>query len=590
MSMHHDHHLPSHDQAHGHLAAPSAGGPGNNDSIGKKSKRNSFMPFFRNNDSNKQSFQSMDNQHHHTSDSATSGGDDLIDSPSRDGNFGLHQVEHGDVHGSHAQQDSILELPEPGDRQQDWYQSQQPRQRQTDAEGFTVRADAEDEISRVQREAAGGNFDEDHAIRIQDQKIEEDEGAAQQAMAQMANTLRMQAQQSGLRNHGTIRGRRDARNAGHGASSSNVPPELPAHAHGRPNLTLNVHHNGSFMSPSSPDSIRVMQPHPHTPDQSQPSRPPRTMASLSSDSTSMYSTARHNKASIFVHSELPGAGLSASLVECVSSKFNEDKVVSSSVLGEIAFAYNPSSDARSDAKIRLDNHAILDKIAANPVFATPEQAAGEYKLNLTKLMRSTPQVVFKQSVRLDSQQLDAYCPVVFHPVWNLQDFQASVIINYRMNPSFVSAVPGEGITLTNVRLTVNLDTAPTKEGTPARAVSSITYPTEGARFNARKSAVTWKLPSLEVPAQEGEGRLLARFGCATPGPKAGHVDVTFDLVTELGARVTGRRLGISLFDEDGEKSEKDPFADEIGDDSSSESAWQGLPTRRVLKASKHVVD
>lgn len=54
-----------------------------------------------------------------------------------------------------------------------------------------MRVDTEDEISRVQREAATGNYDDEHAIRIRDQKIEEDENAAQQAMAQMANTLRM---------------------------------------------------------------------------------------------------------------------------------------------------------------------------------------------------------------------------------------------------------------------------------------------------------------------------------------------------------------------------------------------------------------
>lgn len=396
-----------------------------------------------------------------------------------------------------------------------------------------------------------------------------------------------QAQQSGLRNHGTIRGRRDARNAGHTASSSSIPPEPPAHAHGRPNLAVNVSHNGSYMGPASPNSPQNNQYSPHP---SQLSRPPRTMASLSSDqdSTSLYSTARANRNTVFVHTDLSETGLNASLIECVSSKFVEGKIVSSSVLGEIAFAYNPNSDVRQDAKIRLENFSILEKVVANPVFATPEQTAGEYKLNLNNLMRSIPQVVFKQSVRLDPQQLDAYSPVIFEPVWKLQDFQASVIVNYRLNPSFVSAVLGEGITLTNVRLTVNLDTTPTKEGTPARAVSSITYPSEGARFSARRSAVTWKLPSLEVPA-EGEGRLLARFGCATPGPRAGQVNVTFEVASELGARVTGQRLGISLLDEDGEKNEKDPFADEIGDDSSSESAWQAVPTRRILKASKYVV-
>lgn len=124
-----EHGVPSHDQAHGHLAAPAAGGMGNSDTLSKKSKRNSFMPFRRHNDANKQSFQSIDDSHDsHMSGSVTSGEDHHIEPPSRDDMFGHHQGEHINVSGTNGPPDSILELPEPGDGHDNWYQPQHPRQ------------------------------------------------------------------------------------------------------------------------------------------------------------------------------------------------------------------------------------------------------------------------------------------------------------------------------------------------------------------------------------------------------------------------------------------------------------------------------
>ncbi|KAI5287451.1 hypothetical protein KEM54_005990, partial [Ascosphaera aggregata] len=584
---------------HGHLAAPGGGSFSGNDTLSKKSKRNSFMPFRRNNDITKQSFQSIDSQPqlHRRSDSVTSIGDDPNDLPVRVATPGHDQGEQKEALGLHPAPDSILELPEPGEGHQNWLQSQSARQPQTDADGFTVRLNVDDEITKVQREAAAAaarNFDEEHAIRIRDQKIEEDEGAAQQAMTQMANALRIQAEQSGLRSSGTIRGRREARNMIFGPSSNTVPPTPPDHAHGRPYVALNVDNKMSGMTVPSSNSPYAMPPQPHSPQSSQLSRPPRTGASLSSDqdSTSVYSTVRRTRATVFKHPEMHAPGLNVSLIECLSSRITETTVVTS-LLGEIALACNPTEQTQQDVKIRLDNYTITERVAANPAYATPTEKAGEYTLDLSKLLRPTPQVVFKQSVLLDSQQLDAHSPVIFKPLWHLQDFQASVIVDYEVNPAFLLTVPGDTITLTNVRITVNLDTKSSKEGaqqTPARAVSAITYPSESAKFNQRRSAVTWEFPTLDAPAQGEESKLLARFGCSTPGPKAGHVNVSFDFVTGLSAEVTSPRLGVSMLDEQGRKTDKNPFADDIDDDNTSEDAWKKLPTTWTLKASKYTVN
>ncbi|KAL1969485.1 hypothetical protein VTN77DRAFT_8923 [Rasamsonia byssochlamydoides] len=454
-------------------------------------------------------------------------------------------------------------------------------QPQTDSEGYSERPQTIDEITRVQREAAG--LEESGLnLTIRDQPIQEDEGQAKQAMDDMANTLRLQAQQAGIRrNAGTIRGRRDVRNTvfiptppgGQEHPTFSPSPDLPA-----------------SISPALPSKPSVPAAHSTIPED-------RAL----SDTTSIHSShTLHSISGPVSHPELHEPGLNASIIETVNAWFSEGTVTRSFVVGELALAFNPTgSENPQSSTVRLNNFPVLEKVAANPHFVTEasvsgkndDEKRGEYNVSLSSISRSVPTVAFKYQVHLDPSNLSLYSPIIFKPAWNLEEFQASVIIPYVLNPAFVSATPLQSIILKNVVITVNLDLSPEDEVTKqprevARATGAVMYPNTGASFRRKHSAVVWKLPELEVKAGV-EDKFLVRFTTATSWPRKGKVEAKFEYQTTD----TSSRLGISVASdaEEEQQQELDPFADEMAATAAdSGRTWKEVPTVRKLVAGKYV--
>ncbi|KAK5796404.1 hypothetical protein VI817_005689 [Penicillium citrinum] len=437
-----------------------------------------------------------------------------------------------------------------------------------DSEGFSERPSTVDEITRAQREASGFE-DSGMNLTIRDQPIFEDESQAQQAMDDMANTLRMRAPMR--RNAGTIRGRRDVRNtvfvpnAGAETAMGQAAPEIYA--------------------PSSPIK--------HAPSPSNV-----TEEHAMSDTTSIRSGHTTQGAVPTVHPELYESGLNASVIETVSAWFSEGNVTKSMVVGELALANNPSPGTPADsAKIRLDNFPVLEKVAANPNFVheggkdTTDEKRGEYEIQLGSISRPIPTVAFKYQVHLDPSNPSAYCPVIFRPAWNLQELQASAIIFYSLNPAFISQ-SAEPIVLKNLVLTVGLDISSEDETTKqpresvAHATSAVMHPNSGATFRRKTSSVTWRIPELEVkpPGAGEEGKFLVRFATSTPGPRKGNVEAKFELRTTE----TGSRLGISQAVSDVAAKEADPFSDAEPQSPAVSTEWRELPTVRKLVGGKYV--
>ncbi|ODH29085.1 hypothetical protein ACO22_03808 [Paracoccidioides brasiliensis] len=468
-----------------------------------------------------------------------------------------------------------------------------------DSEGYSERPNSLDEISRVQKEAAAV-VEPGMNLTIRDQPIKEDEGEAKLALNEVANTLRLQAQQSGVsRGVGTLRGRRDVRNTIFVPSPPSAGEDVGLNR--SPGLTA----SSIPVSPSYAPKA-VVSPSATYDDHAQ------------SDTTSVHSShTLHNLSGPVLHPEMSEPGLNASVVETVNAWFSDGIVNRSFVVGELALAYNSTTNPPSDPElVRLNNFQILEKVAANPVFVTEaghtlkgkerEQAAsyeekkGEYLISLPSISRSIPTVAFKYQVHLDPSNLSAYCPVIFNPVWNLEEFQASVIITYSINLNFISATSSTPITLKNLVLTVNLDLSPQEDETTkqprevARATGAVMYPNTGASFRRKISAVTWKIPELEV-STEGDNRFLARFSTAVSGPRKGKVEAKFDLLNANG----GERLGISAQTSTGggqEREVSDPFADEsLGTRNGSVSpepklpsnTWEEVYTRRKLTVGRY---
>ncbi|GAD99835.1 Fes/CIP4 homology domain protein [Paecilomyces variotii No. 5] len=451
-----------------------------------------------------------------------------------------------------------------------------PSPPQTDSEGYSERPQTIDEITRAQREAAG--LEESGLnLTIRDQPIREDESEAQQAITEMANTLRLQAQQSGVRrNAGTIRGRRDVRN------TIFIPnPPLPGQE--VPGL-------GASTEPSVPVSPLPPSRHGVRPGSSAEER-------ALSDTTSVRSGhTLHGASGAVSHPDLHEPGLNASIVETVSAWFSEGSVTKSFVIGELALAYNPVGEIPSSCIVRLENFPVLEKVAANPHFvheipSGDEEKRGQYSITPSVISRPLPTVAFKYQVHLNSSDPSSYCPVVFNPAWNLEEFQASVIIPYSLNPSFTSSGPLQSVTLRNVIITVGLDLSPEDEVTKqprevVRATGAVMYPNTGASFRRKHSAVVWKIPELEVKAG-ADGKLLARFSTSSSWPKKGKVEAKFE-VRSVDART---RLGITTLADatTDEPRDVDPFADEVSASQNQQTkTWKEVPTARKLVAGKYV--
>jgi hypothetical protein len=330
-----------------------------------------------------------------------------------------------------------------------------------------------------------------------------------------------------------------------------------------------------------------------------------------SDTTSIHSSQTlHSLSGPIYHPELPEPGLNASIIDVVSAWFSDGELTRSFVVGELALAYNPIGNSAAEKEfVRLNNFHVLEKVAANPRFVaetpnTPslkgkeketddDDRRGEYTISLPHIARSVPTVAFKYQVHLDPSNLSAYCPAIFTPIWNLEEFQASVIILYSLNPSFTSSTPVTSIVLKNLVLTVNLDLTPEDEVTKqprdvARATGAVMYPNTGATFRRKLSAVIWKIPELEITSEDG--KFLARFATSTSWPRKGKVETKFDVrISDADAK-----LGISFLTAAAGEEHKgnDPFADENAGTATGglkpPKTWQEIPTRRRLTAGRYI--
>lgn len=317
-----------------------------------------------------------------------------------------------------------------------------------------------------------------------------------------------------------------------------------------------------------------------------------------SDTTSIQSSnALHNISGPVSHPELHEIGLNASVTETVNTWLENGRVSKSFVVGELALAYNAiAGSTTSNSSVRLDNFSLLEKVAANPHFVTEvsktdDDKRGEYNVALDKISRSNPTVAFKYQLHLPPTELSSYSPILLRPVWNIEEFQASVIVFYSLNPAFVDSVSSGSIVLKNVTITVNLNLSPEDEATKqprevVRATGAVMYPNTGASFRRKQSAVVWKLPELEVRTG-AEEKLLARFTSSASWPRQGKVEAKF----EHHATDTSSRLGISVADNAASAAEEhDPFADESTASPSvpTSTTWKAVETVRKLVAGKYV--
>lgn len=391
------------------------------------------------------------------------------------------------------------------------------------------------------------------------------------------------------RRSSTLRGRRDVRNTIFVPNPAT--PELTSIGEAVPPLPASAGSGvgaGIFPAPTLP-------PQPASPPFTLPHRTLLSHDHPSSDTQSIMSGRSLSSAAstTIKHPELHEPGLNASLVEAVSTTFEQGKVSKARVIGEVALAYNPidiSAGPFGTESIHLDNFSVLEKVATNPVFI--EQAPdspGNYTVDLSKILKTS--VAFKYQLHLDADNLSTFAPLILSPSWRVEPTQASAILHYSLNPDF-NLGAASSLTLRNLVLVLKLEPG-------VKTTSCLSKPT--GTFFREKGFIYWRLGDVTLTKDEVPLPVRARFvteGEAKPGSAEARWEISGAEASSLGSG-----LGVSQEDVKGkgkakeeEEIEKDPFADEDAeseekkDDEKEESAkaqWKGVPTVKKIVSGKY---
>ncbi|EGP86499.1 uncharacterized protein MYCGRDRAFT_73187 [Zymoseptoria tritici IPO323] len=419
---------------------------------------------------------------------------------------------------------------------------------QRDDEGFSVPPSNLDPISQAQAEAAAEAGSPQFNVNIRNAPIEEEGGDA--ALASVATKLQAPPAVS-ARRAGTVRGRRDARNSA--AVTESSTPSL-------------VQSPSGGLSPTSP-TASSFSPFSPASDAQIPFRPSsRALNSEQAGDSNSIRSGRSTASQGMRHPDLHEPGLTSSIIETVSARFDQGQIATSSLIGEIALAYTPTDATSPPASqtIRLDQFSRLEKVAPNPAFISQNlDKEGEYTVNLGNIAKT--QIAFKYQLRHDDA--NTHAPLLLVPAYKIEPTQASVIVSYSLNPAF--ALQGrESLTLSNVLIALTL------EG--AKGSSCLSRPT--GTFVRDKNVIYWQLGEVTLTAGAAPEKLLARFATDSEA-KGGSIEARWEISGE-NARGLGSPLGVSQLAGAGDSS-ADPFADEdaVG---GAATGWSGVPAVRKL--------
>ena len=281
------------------------------------------------------------------------------------------------------------------------------------------------------------------------------------------------------------------------------------------------------------------------------------------------------------HAQMLQPGLNASIIETVSTSFQNGEAVKAMIVGEIALRHNGEKPESTVDAIRLENFPVLLKVAPNPLFVkqVPDKS-GEYTVNSGQLSQTA--IAFKYQVHLEDNALASYSPVVLSPNWKVEPNQISVMLHYGFNPNLLSEETS--ITLQNVVLIIKI------EGSKATSCQSKPVGT----LSKEKNMIYWRLGNvtLEKLAQSMP-RVVARF--ATEGEaKPGSVEAQWEVGGEHAVGF-GSSLGISQASPSATSQKEeggsgaDPFADEGGAGTAA-AGFKEVPTTKRLMSGTYVAN
>ncbi|KAF2495726.1 hypothetical protein BU16DRAFT_527494 [Lophium mytilinum] len=487
--------------------------------------------------------------------------------------------------------ESIPELQEP---LQPMTSSAVQPEPQKDEEGYSLPPTTLDAISQAEHDAQLANeaSTPQFKVDIRNAPIQEEDGDADAALANVANTLRAQAIPA--RKTGTVRGRRDVRNTIFipnpptpeltSIGESSVPP-MPIPAVASPPVPTSapapapiVTPNASISSlPGSPPTATAIAP-PHSPFKLGHRFLGEDHASSDTQSIRSGRSLSSTGSMTIKHPDLHGPGLNSSLVETVSTWFEQGTITKAMVIGQVALAFNPLdlSSPFGTESIRLENFPVLEKVAPNPAFI--EQVAdspGNYSVDLARITKTS--VAFHYQVHLDSANLATFAPLMLSPAWKVETAHTSALLSYSLNPAFPLG-SSSSITLHNVVLVMRLEPGVKTTHCQSKPVGT---------FSRDKALIYWRLGDVTLSPDQPAHQIRARF--FTDGEaKPGNVEARWEISGEHAAAM-GSGLSVSQLDTEGKTEvEADPFADESAAPASPAAVWKEVQSVRRISSGTYV--
>ncbi|EMC95592.1 hypothetical protein BAUCODRAFT_148488 [Baudoinia panamericana UAMH 10762] len=493
--------------------------------------------------------------------------------------------------GSHQVDLADLEPPKPSQPQ-----PQPIPEMAGDSEGYSLPPQTLDPISQAQAEAAAAGGEQatpTYNVNIRSTPIEDEGHDSAAALAVVANKL--QAPPPVLSKTGTVRGRRNRPVSSFGDALQETPvaesseaaseqsrdiafPSPQAPAVQSPGVASSSQLLGSM--PGGSAAAGTFSPFALGMGGQQPFRPVSAIVEQHTGDTgsirsgkSLTSTGSQSTR----HPELHHPGLNSSIVETVNARFENGKLLTSSLIGEIALAYNPAdfTSPFGSETIRLENFSSLEKVAPNPAFITPASGReGEYAVNLSGIAKT--QVAFKYQIRADDAGANA--PLLVTPAFKIEPNQTSVIISYSLNPGF-NLHSRETLTLSNVMLALTL------EG--AKATTCLSKPV--GVFSRERNSIVFQLGEVTLRPGAAPEKLLARFATESEA-KGGSVEARWEIAGE-NAMGLGSGLAVSLQSQAGGGGGAGDGADPFADDEASGGlyqVWKGVPGVRKLTSGAYL--
>ncbi|KAI5959397.1 SYP1 [Candida pseudojiufengensis] len=180
-------------------------------------------------------------------------------------------------------------------------------------------------------------------------------------------------------------------------------------------------------------------------------------------------------------------GLNTSIAEIINANFKDGQLISSQLLGEVAFNYN--GNLKNQSPIQINIPYKFDKLIVNKQFFT-ELGNNQYSIDPLSISKKT-----LGGLKYLIKNLQV--PILIQQIWKFEPHQSSLMISLRSN------LPID-IILENLIVSVALDSN-------VEATSASSKP-QGS-FNKDKNRITWRYNNLIKLKSNGanEEKLIARF-------------------------------------------------------------------------------